>query len=597
MSALQTLWTDVLVAALAEAGVERCVLSPGSRSTPLVTALWRSQRLPITVIIDERAAAFYALAVARSSGRPTALLCTSGSAPGHYLPAVIEAAMAEIPLVIVSADRPPELQDAGASQTIAQARIFGDQVRLHADLGPPTASALGLRAVRRRVMQAVAAARGPVPGPVHVNVPLRKPLEPGSPAGEAELALAAEARRLVAQPVAAHAASLEPASEMIEELAQAIAAEPRGLIVAGALPESFAAARGDLLALAELAGYPLLAEAGSQLRLGPRPAAVVGVDSADLLLSSWTDGPPEAAAPRLLLQLGAEPVAPGWHAAAAALTAGAQRWVVARRWQDASSTARVVLGDPAQTLHRLRLAVQRHKLAARGLPFAACWAESERRAAKALRDAIVAVPDNEVAVLAAALTTCAELASTEPRPPRLVVGNSLPVRVLDWISLPPASRLAAWLPVATQRGASGIDGMIAGAAGAAVDGHAVLAIMGDVTFAHDAGALAVAATARAPLALLVVDNGGGRIFDHLPVASAGLPAADYERYFTTAPRLDPVAVARGFGVRATLARGAGEVASAVRAALTTPGATLIHAPVASDGAKAVRAAALAELTP
>jgi 2-succinyl-5-enolpyruvyl-6-hydroxy-3-cyclohexene-1-carboxylate synthase len=275
-AAVQTLWTEVLATALADAGVAVCAVSPGSRSTPLVTALARSRRFELPAIVDERAAGFFALAAARSSGRPVALVCTSGSAPGHYLPAVIEAAMACVPLVVISADRPPELHDAGAAQTVPQLALFGEQVRLRVDLGPPTGEALALRAVRRRVMQAVAAAEGPVPGPVHLNVPLRKPLEPAAPTNDAERALAAEVARLATLPAAGRPPRLTASDEAIAELAAALIAEPHGMIVAGALPEAFATARDDVFALATRLGYPLFAEAGSQLRLGPRPAGEIG---------------------------------------------------------------------------------------------------------------------------------------------------------------------------------------------------------------------------------------------------------------------------------------------------------------------------------
>lgn len=609
MSFLQTAWTDVWATALADAGVEVCVVSPGSRSTPLVAALARSRRFDgaaMPVIIDERAAGFYALAVARSSGKPVALVCTSGSAPGHYLPAVIEAAMAQVPLVVVSADRPPELQDAGASQTVPQLRLFGDQVRAAVDLGPPSGEVLAMRAVRRRVIQTVTSARGPVPGPVHLNVPLRKPLEPAAPATEAERALAAEVQQIAALPVAARPPRLAAPVEMIEELAAALLAEPRGWIVAGALPEQCAAARDDVFALAELLGYPLLAEAGSQLRLGPRPPGVLALDSADLILGARLAG---ATAPRLLVQLGAEPVAPGWHAAQP-LLAGAARFSLAAHWQDPPSLARVLLGDPVTTLAALRARVAAGLAGAVREPsFGRGYAEAEAEARAQLGAAMAAREDNELGVLAAALAAAeeaagaaaGEAAASAPTAttgaPRLLLGNSLPVRVIDQA----ATQLAAWrsfLPVVTQRGASGIDGWLAGAAGAAHDGRPVLAIIGDVTFAHDAGSLALLAAARAPIALVVVDNGGGRIFDHLPVARAELGGDVYARCFTTAHGLDPVAIARAFGVRAELAPARPlEVQRAVARALAQPGATLIHVPVAADGALAVRTAALRGMEP
>jgi 2-succinyl-5-enolpyruvyl-6-hydroxy-3-cyclohexene-1-carboxylate synthase len=630
VNALQTLWTEVLATALADAGVAVCAVSPGSRSAPLVTALARSRRFELPVIIDERAAAFFALAAARSSGRPVALLCTSGSAPGHYLPAVIEAAMANVPLVVISADRPPELHDAGAAQTIPQLLLFAEQARARVDLGPPTGEPLALRAVRRRVMQAVAAAQGPVPGPVHLNVPLRKPLEPAAPSTDAERALAIEVARLAAQPPLVRPPLLRASDEGLDELAAQLLAEPRGVIVAGALPEAFAAARDDVFALAAHLGYPLLAETGSQLRLGPRPAGVTAVDQADLVLASRLAG---ATPPRLLLQLGAEPVAPGWQVAQP-LFSGCARWALALRWQDPTSTARVVLGDPADALRRLRQRVCAQAAAVEPA-FAAGYAEAEARAAAAMQTALrqhaeAGGPNSEVAMLEAALAACVQLAAAAPlaaalarspapaapaspgasdpsaappasssdgalppRIPRLLLGNSLPVRVMELLSVRnPDEMTAPFLPVVTQRGASGIDGQLAAAAGAALDGTPVLALIGDVTFAHDAGSLQLLAQARSPIALVVIDNGGGRIFDHLPVARAELGDDTYPRFFTTPPRLDPVAIARSFGLRAHRADTSSALSESIVAALRTAGATLIHVPVAADGALAVRGAAL-----
>ncbi|MEZ4362287.1 MAG: 2-succinyl-5-enolpyruvyl-6-hydroxy-3-cyclohexene-1-carboxylic-acid synthase [Kofleriaceae bacterium] len=598
MSAVQTLWTEVLASALADAGVRLCVVSPGSRSTPLVLALAACRRFELEVVIDERAAGFYALAAARSSGEPVALVCTSGSAVGHYLPAVIEASMANVPLLVLSADRPPELHDAGAAQTIPQARLFGEQVRSQLDLGAPVPEALALRALRRRVQQAVLAARGPVPGPVHVNVPLRKPLEPRAPVSDADRALAAEARRVSALPTSAGAPRLEAAAAELEELAAALVAEPRGWIVAGALPESFAEARPDVFALAQRLGYPIVAEVGSQLRLAPRPRGVVVLDHHDLVLAADLLGAPP---PRALLLLGAEPAAAGWHAAQPAL-AGAARWALGERWQDASSTARVLLGAPAPALARLRAAVERAP-SQTDPSFGDAYAAAEARAAAHLGEILVEHPTSEGAMIRAALEACAQFAARHGRAPRLLLGNSLPVRVVDLLAgqVPELGAAAAAdappIPVVTQRGASGIDGLIAGAAGAAHDGRPVLALVGDVTFAHDAGSLALLAARPRPVVLVVIDNGGGRIFDHLPIGSAQLEPATYARYFTTAPGLDPVAIAHAFGVPARRADTAAGAREAIVDALSSGRAALIHVPVPADSALLVRRAALDAMQP
>ncbi|MCU0694135.1 MAG: thiamine pyrophosphate-binding protein, partial [Polyangiaceae bacterium] len=189
-------WSLLLVDALAQAGVQQIVITPGSRSTPFVLAALRHGGLDCTSLIDERVASFHALGFAKATQRPTALLCTSGSAPAHYLPALIEASLSYVPLVVLSADRPLSLQDCGAPQTIDQVKLFGDHVRFFGDLGHPETDPESLLALRRMVVQAVAAATHPRPGPVHLNARARKPLEPRPAQGPAELDAAAIAARL-----------------------------------------------------------------------------------------------------------------------------------------------------------------------------------------------------------------------------------------------------------------------------------------------------------------------------------------------------------------------------------------------------------------
>jgi len=176
---LHVAWAELLLQSLAHAGVREVVVSPGSRSTPLALAADASTALRSHFIVDERTAGFIALGQARVTVRPTVLVCTSGTACAHYFPALIEASMSGVPMIVLTADRPWELQQTGASQTIDQTRLFGGFVRMFAALGAPEPSDGALRAVARTAAQAVAKSLGPEPGPVHVNVPFRKPLEPG----------------------------------------------------------------------------------------------------------------------------------------------------------------------------------------------------------------------------------------------------------------------------------------------------------------------------------------------------------------------------------------------------------------------------------
>ena len=559
---VQTLWADVLVATLADAGVTTCVVSPGSRSTPLVAALASAGRFELPTIIDERAAAFYALGCARATGVPVALVCTSGSAAAHYLPAIIEASEAGVPLIAITADRPPELQHCGASQTIDQIGIYGSFVRAAFDLGAPHGSELALRAVRRTIVQAITSSRGPRPGPVHVNVPLRKPLEPVPPTSSAERALAAiELGTIVIAPP-----RMTADRAAVAQLAAAIAAEPNGIVIAGALTER----RDDVLALCAKAGYPLLAESGSQLRFVARPG-VTAIDHLDFVLASML-----APVPKLIVQLGAEPVAAGWPAAKAAF-AHAQRWVLADRWRDPDGVAKVIVGD----VDLATLVEQRGDS-----DFTRAWREVEARAAAAVEQVLVTHATSEAAAIRSAIAAMPAGASVQ-------LGNSLPIRVVDQVAHGGAN--APRVTVLTQRGAAGIDGLIASAAGASRAGAPVLLILGDVSFAHDLGSLLVARTATRPLAILVIDNGGGRIFGGLPIASSASPEM-IEAHFVTRPEIDILAVAAALHLRAVSAATPTAVARSVATALAEPGVTIIHAPVAETGARDVRASVLAQLT-
>ncbi|MFN0247277.1 MAG: 2-succinyl-5-enolpyruvyl-6-hydroxy-3-cyclohexene-1-carboxylic-acid synthase [Kofleriaceae bacterium] len=643
-SAVQTIWCELLVGTLVDAGVMLVVISPGSRSTPLVTALAtealrressQSAAVSLVTIIDERAAAFYALGAARATNQPVALVCTSGTAGAHYLPALIEAHQSNIPLIVITADRPPELLDCGASQTIDQVGMFGRFVRQSFDVGAPVGTPIALRALRRKMAQAIVLARGPLPGPVHLEVPLRKPLEPIAPATDEDRELASLARSLRG-PLAIAPPRLAPDSGALIDLAEAISAEPDGVIVVGALPISFtsrqptgASACDLLLALARRAGYPIIAESGSQLRVrrsspAATSSATTFVDHIDLIPVAHR--PP----PRLVLQLGAEPVAASWPQWD---LSRARRWVLAPTWADPTSTAHVLLGDVALSLESLiaqvadrsspnasfsnastassdvlpsRASQQRVRTSA----WLDTWRELDIRAAGAIDRALADHPRSEGAAIRAAiagLTTGTHIIGTI-----LQIGNSLPIRVIDHVAphAPDAadaqgvpSPAIGRLSVITQRGAAGIDGLIASAAGATHAGRPVLLVLGDVSFAHDVGGLLAARRAKAPLAILVVDNRGGQIFAGLPVAKAGIDASVVAEHWLTAPELDPAAVATAMGLRAITTASAAAITTAIADALSvSPAAatadamarvTVIHAPVSATGAHDVRRAAIA----
>ncbi|TSA42012.1 MAG: 2-succinyl-5-enolpyruvyl-6-hydroxy-3-cyclohexene-1-carboxylic-acid synthase, partial [Betaproteobacteria bacterium] len=249
-------WALTLIDGLAAAGVAHAVISPGSRSTPLALACELHPRIETHVVLDERSAAFFALGLAKAGNAPAAVIGTSGSAPANWLPAVIEANYGAVPLILLSADRPPELRECGANQTVDQVKLFGGHVRFAFDLGVAEQSPEALRHVAMRARQAVDQSRWPLPGPVHLNVPLREPLVPS---GKMDFDFSGCAAG-VAYP------TLIPPAAALAQLAEELSGAP-GLIVCGAM----AASPGFAAAVAELAGRlgcPVLADPLSGLRFG-----------------------------------------------------------------------------------------------------------------------------------------------------------------------------------------------------------------------------------------------------------------------------------------------------------------------------------------
>lgn len=527
---LNLLWSQTLVAGLVAAGTTHAVISPGSRSTPLALAMLRQPGLQCTVVVDERSAAFFALGIAKTSRRPVLVLATSGTAPANWLPAVIEASQAGVPLILISADRPPELQGCGANQTIDQIGLFGSHVRASHALGTPEAAfdpAWLHRLAARIHEQAV----WPHPGPVHVNQPFREPLVPG---GEVP-AIPSPGKIRFSPP----AALPDPAA--IAELAAAIAGRP-GIIVCGELPPE----PGFAEALAALAGRldcPVLAEPLSNLRFGLHDRSRLCVH-----YNRWLADRRFAAdhRPQWVLRFGTFPVTrhlQDYVASATTVHALIEPWP---RWT-----------DPTHRLtHLLRaapLAVCQALLAAEPASTPAGW-----RAAFADREQTVPATTDagHIAVL------IEEVAADTP----LFIGNSLAIRQLDSHS----GSADKALHFHGNRGASGIDGNISTALGIAAFHGRVVALLGDLTTQHDLGGLALAAGRDA--VIVTVNNGGGGIFDFLP--QAALP--EFEQGWRTPQQISFEHAAKTFGLGYARAESNDEFRSALRHAIANGGPQLIE---------------------
>ncbi len=591
-SNLHSAWARLFARALAASGVDEVVVSPGSRSTPLALAFANETMLHVTVVIDERSAGFFALGQARLSGKPTVLLCTSGTAGAHYLPAIIESNQAHIPLLAVTADRPWELQDSGAPQTIDQTKMFGDFVRHAAELGLPDVSALS--AVGRIAAQCVAATQYPTPGPVHVNARFRKPLEP-VPLGEPE-DWQDEYERWLER--GAPRVSLPTPScglDAIERLVLACRSYERGLLVVGptqnarfhnvALAERF---RRALARLATLSGFPIFAEAPSQARFGDeiRSLAAPGLDAA--LRAGAFRG---HAKPDVLVEIFSPPTSSGYASLAADLVP--RLLITEHGFPDPHGTATdVLVGDPLAMLERAA-----DSLGAARLGRTTTWLDSTVETSRQVERCAEAASADGLTEAAIAR----EIVAALPDGAVLSVGNSLPVRDLEAFG----GHSSRAFTVLHQRGASGIDGLIAGAAGAR-SVHSkrapVVLVLGDVSAQHDLGSIAALVRVDAPLVVVVVQNGGGRIFEELPIAGEPTLARELSNLFVTPPvprsseSIGLVeSVCAGFGVSFFAARDRSSFVEALASASNEPRATVIEAVVVPEDGKARRRAFLASV--
>ncbi|MES1178917.1 MAG: 2-succinyl-5-enolpyruvyl-6-hydroxy-3-cyclohexene-1-carboxylic-acid synthase [Myxococcales bacterium] len=574
---LLTEWSRLLLGTLARAGVEQVVLSPGSRSTPFAWAALNEPGLTCHSIWDERVAAFFALGQARVTGRPSLLLCTSGTAAANYYPAVIEASLAHVPLLVLTADRPFELQHSAAPQAIDQLKLFGDSARAFFELGTPDAAPSALAGVVRNVSHALHVARGTRPGPVHLNARARKPLEPASARDAASLELGAHVDALLKQgPTVAAGATLHGD---VTRLAHACAETARGVILVGPHAAHELDAGPALLRLARLTGYPLLCEATSQLRWrSEAPAGVLVCDAFEWLLRSARLR--DALRPDLILSFGGTPTSGAYERLMNAGFAG-RRFVIAEcDFPDPHGLAsELVSGSSAQaaqaTAQRLERARLEHETERETYRHA--WHDADRQAWRAV--------DEELARPSATLSEARAVRSVMdslPDPCQLVLGNSLPIREVD-AYVPGGARQ---LRVLSQRGANGIDGLIAGAAGAAsVSAEPTVLLLGDVSFMHDVGGLAAARAALGPFTIALIDNGGGRIFEQLPIFEQLRDTGDKSRFWLTPPSAEFSHAAALYGHRYTRVDREAGIAEAMRSAATEPGVHVIHIVVEATSAR------------
>ncbi len=518
------LWAGVIADELAKAGVETAVLAPGSRSTPLTVAFAGHPDIETLSLLDERSAAFFALGRAKRTGDPVPLICTSGTALANFHPAVVEANQARVPMLLVTADRPPELHDSGANQTIDQQDIYGDAVRDYRTLPEPEAADRKLRSLRTTLCRAVGTATGTDPGPVHLNVPLRKPLEPGARAADLSEAvpdatvpdgfadehpLAVEGRDGPFVDVTQGRTGLSKSDR--RAMADAIEDAASGLIVCGPANRS-TPARDALLGLARETGFPVLADPLSGQRFG----AHLGMTETPICggYDSYIDAIEKT--PDVVIRFGASPTSkPLRHYLR---DSGARQFVVdpAGGWREATFTATdLVVADETRLTTELASAVSRE---------AGGYADRFQEAEADYWELVEGNEPEEGAVLS-------DITRLAPDPATVFVSNSMPVRDLDRFGRPREANLT----VLGNRGASGIDGIISSAlgAGSGTD-DPLVAVLGDLAYYHDMNGLLAVARCDVDATIVCINNDGGGIFRLLPIEGHDT----FEEWFRTPHGLD-----------------------------------------------------------
>jgi 2-succinyl-5-enolpyruvyl-6-hydroxy-3-cyclohexene-1-carboxylate synthase len=521
---VNSMWSSVLVETLVRMGVSYAVVSPGSRSTPIAFALAQHPGVEAIPVLDERSAAFFALGLARQHLRPVVLLCTSGTAGANYYPAIIEACESGAPLIVITADRPPEMRNCASGQTIDQQGLFGHFVNFFHELAVPEANEELLKYLRQTVIHACTRTSVPFIGPVHLNAPFRDPLAP-TPDGSTE----AFSARIDWAHFFAHI-QLAPAVEQLTKVPQFLN-DVHGLIVAGPAqprdPASYAASVGEI---ARKLGWPILTDALSPARnyVHMIPNQVTTYDA---ILRNPTTA--DRLNPEVVLCLG------GWPTSK-----------VLRTWlQSSKAPIYLITGRPDNKdgLHgsTRQLPVSMRSLIA-SLPEATgpngyqqMW-QSYEASARALIDTKLEAELNLFEPKAAWL-----LARHLPEETPLYVASSMPVRDMEYVWPSQSRRIRPFF----NRGANGIDGTLSTAIGVAHDNRSSVLLVGDLALLHDSNGFLLHRKLRGSLTIVLINNNGGGIFEHLPVAKFD---PIFEEYFATPQQVDFSGLASAHGVEYTL---------------------------------------------
>ncbi len=558
------LWAQAFVEELARAGLRHVVIAPGSRSTPLVFAFAGQPEIHIYSQIDERGAGFFAVGLANALQQPVALLCTSGTAAAEFYPAIVEAHYSAVPLIVLTADRAHELRESGANQTVDQIKLYGDHVNWFYEVALPEGQppAVALRNLRTLAHRAYAAATGQPKGAVHLNFPFRKPLEPTPTSGMVVDDTSARANETSF--VTISRGMMQPTARQIDRANEFIRGAKRGLILCG--PRCPRGGFPDAVHRLSLkTGFPILADALSGVRYKNFANIISGFET--VLGINAALRPPDT-----IIQFGALPTSQSLESY---LTEDPpENWIQVTedgRWQDPNFlTNDQMWADPASFADMLTKVLGDSTPGVSQQAWLSNWCASD---ALVSQETISFVNEHwfDGAVLQRVITLA-------PENMRLMVGSSLPVRHLDQFGLNTAGDT---LHTYANRGASGIDGTLASAAGigAAFPGQPLAVVLGDLSFYHDLNSLLTFIRAGVKATIVVVNNDGGGIFRRLPVAQF---EPTFTELFLTPHGLHFEAAARLFEMDYVLAKNQAEFDAAFAGSFENQHSLIIEVPTVSD---------------
>ncbi len=472
-------------------GVRHAVVAPGSRSTPLAVALAQNEAIEVHVFHDERSASFAALGIGSASGFPAVLLCTSGTAATHFHGAVVEAHQSDVPMIVCTADRPPELRDVGAAQTIDQTNLFGTATRWFHDPGVPSRGAASTwRSLAARTVQAAVGVR---PGPVHLNLPFREPLT-----GEV-VDMPSPREKKWSDVIRLGSSENQDMSEIVK-----VISGRRGVIIAGR------GASRDVLSLSESLGWPIFADAVSGVR-EQNDSVVIGFDAilrSEIFATSHV--------PEVVIRIGAPP--------ASKVLA---QWVKKNECRVLQLRSSEMVSDPDHAVEFTvvgDVATTTRILASSTASCDKTWIHEWAAAEEAMQKAITDWTSKNFSEPSIARTVTAAMTVGS----HLVVSSSMPIRDVEWFGTSTSG-----VPVHSNRGTNGIDGVISTAVGVALSTKArVTVLIGDVACLHDSNGLWALSRRDVDLTIVVTNNDGGSIFSFLPQAQL-VSNSDFELLYGT----------------------------------------------------------------